>query len=78
METVGTIILGILIIYLIIWGIVKVNSIDSSLKMVAKTLEVLTQNQKLYFQNRIKDEQFKEPPKFEYPESSKNHTTKIQ
>lgn len=44
-----------------IWLIVKVNSLDTSFKSIAKNLEILTQNQKTYFEEKIRGKELEAP-----------------
>ena len=61
MEWIG---LGLNLI-IFIWLIVKVNSVDTSLKSIAKNLEIQTQNQKLLFEEKIRGKELEEPKHFE-------------
>lgn len=57
MEWIG---LGLNLI-IFIWLIAKVNSVDGSLKSIAKNLEILTNNQKKFFEEKIIGKELEEP-----------------
>lgn len=44
-----------------IWLIVKVNSVDESIKSIAKNLEILTQNQKIFFEEKMRGKELEAP-----------------
>ncbi len=61
MNDIGYVIIGIINLIIICWFIAKINSVDVSLRSIAKNLEILTQNQKVFISEQlIKDKNLKE------------------
>ncbi len=77
MNIIGEIILGILIIYFIIWIIIKINSVDKSLKIIAKNFEILTKNLKTYHESKEEQINLEDPIVMDYPEKKRENITKI-
>lgn len=58
----GEIIVGIIELIIFIWFLAQINRVEISLRSIAKNLEILTQNQKVYISNQlIKDKELKDP-----------------
>lgn len=56
---------GIIKLIVIAWLLTQVNRAEISLRSIAKNLEILTQNQRTFFGEKLKEMKLEEPVKIE-------------
>lgn len=64
-DYIGVIIIGIINLAIICWIITKINSFEICLKSIAKNLEILTQNQKTFFEDKLRGRELDDPKHIE-------------